>query len=68
MARSSQSPVRAARRPERDAAPYLVVVRAPDGRTRTEQFQDPLAYRMRLATLNTSDTVSLDEIVNFLDN
>jgi hypothetical protein len=50
------------------ASPYLVIVRAPDGRARTERFPDPLAYRKRLATLRSTDTVSIEEIVTLLDN
>jgi hypothetical protein len=76
MARSSRRSSRSKRapaatrvdRPERPSSPYLVIVRAPDGRTRQEQFEDPVAYRMRLATLQSSDTVSIEEIVTLLEN
>jgi hypothetical protein len=57
---------------------YVVIVRGPDGRLRSERFNDVAAYRARLVSLNTGNTgntgehsesgsVSIEEIVGLLD-
>jgi hypothetical protein len=58
-----------------DRGGYVVIVRGPDGRLRSERFSDVAAYRARLATLNTADTaehsennsISIEEIAGLLD-
>lgn len=53
---------------DRGSAPYLLVVRGPDGLPRSEQFNDVAAYRARLDALpSRDDGVSFDEIIGLLD-
>jgi hypothetical protein len=52
---------------------YVLIVRGPDGRTRSERFKDVAAYRARLVTLNTGEIsenggVSIEEIAGWLDS
>ena len=37
---------------------YVLIVRGPDGRPRSERFNDMAAYRARLMTLNTANTAN----------
>jgi len=54
---------------------YVLIVRGPDGRPRSERFNDVAAYRARLAALSTGNTlehfesssISIEEIVGLLD-
>ena len=66
------------RRVRRDArldkarSAYLLIVRGPDGRLRSERFADPAAYRARLASLTIAEhsensSISIEEIAGFLD-
>ena len=53
----------------------MLIVRGPDGRPRSERFNDVAAYRARLLALNIGITgersehgsISIDEIAGFLD-
>jgi len=53
----------------------VLIVRGPDGRPRSERFNDVAAYRARLAALSTGNTlehfesssISIEEIVGLLD-
>ncbi len=55
-------------RVDRGAGPYRLIVRGPDGRPHSEQFDDVTAYRARLAALQSSDgCVSFDDIIGLLD-
>ena len=51
---------------------YVLIVRGPDGRPRSERFNDITAYRARLLSLNARDSetasLSIDEIAGFLDS
>jgi hypothetical protein len=51
---------------------YVLIVRGPDGRPRSERFKDLAAYRARLLSLNTGETsengsISIEEIAGLLD-
>jgi hypothetical protein len=57
---------------------YVLIVRGPDGRPRSERFNDMETYRARLVALNTGKTgkagdhsehgsISIEEIAGFLD-
>jgi hypothetical protein len=54
---------------------YVLIVRGPDGRPRSERFNDAAAYRARLLALNIGITgersehgsISIDEIAGLLD-
>ena len=57
----------------------MLIVRGPDGRPRSERFNDMAAYRARLMILNTGKTgktgersehgsFSIEEIAGFLDS
>ena len=57
----------------------MLIVRGPDGRPRSERFNDMAAYRARLVTLNAPKTgkagehsehgsISIEEIAGFLDS
>jgi hypothetical protein len=54
----------------------VLIVRGPDGRPRSERFNDLAAYRARLLTLNTGNTgetsengsISIEEIAGLLDS
>ena len=50
----------------------MLIVRGPDGRPRSERFNDITAYRARLLSLNARDSetgsVSIEEIAGFLDS
>ena len=57
----------------------MLIVRGPDGRLRSERFNDMAAYRARLVTLNTGKTggagehsqngsISIEEIAGLLDS
>ena len=56
-------------RSDKAAGGYIVVVRGPDGRVRLERINDAAAYRLRLLSLERSDTgsISIDEIAGLLD-
>jgi hypothetical protein len=53
----------------------VLIVRGPDGRPRSERFNDVAAYRARLLALNIGSTggrsehgsISIDEIAGLLD-
>ena len=51
---------------------YVLIVRGPDGRPRSERFNDITAYRARLLSLNARDSetrsISIEEIAGFLDS
>jgi len=58
---------------------YVLIVRGPDGRPRSERFNDMAAYRARLMTLHTGKTgktgehsehgsISIEEIAGLLDS
>jgi hypothetical protein len=58
---------------------YALIVRGPDGRPRSERFNDIAAYRARLLALNTGKTgkagehsehgsISIEEIAGLLDS
>jgi len=55
---------------------YVLIVRGPDGRPRSERFNDVSAYRARLLSLNIGNTgersehasISIDEIAGLLDS
>ena len=50
------------------ASPYVLIMRGPDGRPRTERFKDAAAYRVRLAALQPSDrAVLIEEIFELLE-
>ena len=57
----------------------MLIVRGPDGRLRSERFNDMAAYRARLVKLDTGKTgqtversehgsISIDEIAGLLDS
>ena len=57
----------------------MLIVRGPDGRPRSERFNDMAAYRARLMTLHTGKTgktgehsehgsISIEEIAGLLDS
>ena len=51
------------------AGAYMVIVRGPDGRPRSERFDDAAAYRARLVSMRHSSdgSVSIEEIAGLLD-
>jgi hypothetical protein len=50
------------------ATPYTLVSRAPNGRLRIEGFSGAPEYRRRLLALRSGErSVSLEELINFLD-
>ena len=54
---------------DKAADTYVLIVRGPDGRPRSERFNDAAAYRARLVSLRRSDdgSVSIEEIAGLLD-
>jgi hypothetical protein len=50
------------------AGPYVLLLRGPNGRPRTERFKDAAAYRLRLSTLQSSQSkaVSIEDIFDLL--
>jgi hypothetical protein len=54
---------------------YVLIARGPDGRPRSERFNDVAAYRARLLALNIGSTgersehgsISIEEIAGLLD-
>ena len=54
----------------------MLIVRGPDGRPRSERFNDVAAYRARLLSLNVGSagersenaSISIDEIARLLDS
>ena len=54
---------------DKAAGTYVLIVRGPDGRPRSERFNDAAAYRARLVSLRHSNdgSVSIEEIAGLLD-